>query len=199
MTVEYFIAWFLLMFPIIVTPGPANIVFAAAGVKQGFTKSLPMLIGIDLIILMYAALFGFGLGAFMQSQPILLQVLKYVGVAYMLYLSYKLLKASRMTKIEDGKSVYTFVSGILISLTNVKVITSHIMMYSIFLDGSFDVTQQVIYLCIMVSITNVLVHMFWLWGGASVAKLFNKRPKLEEGLNVFFALTLAMVAIWMLF
>lgn len=35
MTTEYFLAWLAVMFPLVFSPGPANVVFALSGATQG--------------------------------------------------------------------------------------------------------------------------------------------------------------------
>ena len=67
MTIEYFIAWFGVVFPLIFSPGPANIVFALSGAKQGVRKSMPLLLGVDLVYILCSLIIGFGLGVMVSD------------------------------------------------------------------------------------------------------------------------------------
>ncbi len=62
MNSSFFISWFAVMFPLVISPGPANVMFAASGAKFGIKKSIPLMIGIDLIFVVQSILIGFGLG-----------------------------------------------------------------------------------------------------------------------------------------
>jgi threonine/homoserine/homoserine lactone efflux protein len=47
------------MFPLVFSPGPANIVFAMSGIRQGVRGSIPLIIGVDLVFIIYSLLIGF--------------------------------------------------------------------------------------------------------------------------------------------
>jgi threonine/homoserine/homoserine lactone efflux protein len=44
------------MFPLIFSPGPANIVCTMAGIKQGVKKSIPLITGINVVSILYSLL-----------------------------------------------------------------------------------------------------------------------------------------------
>ncbi len=72
MNIQYFLLFFGLMFPLVFSPGPANIVFAMSGIKQGVRGSIPLIIGVDLVFIIYSLLIGFGLGEILQLYPSLI-------------------------------------------------------------------------------------------------------------------------------
>lgn len=197
MTIEYFIAWFGVVFPIIFSPGPANIVFALSGAKQGIKKSIPLLCGVDLVYIICSLIIGFGLGEFLKTYPTLMIVIKLLGIGYIFYLVYKFLKPIK--KIEGGEqlTVYTFYDGMILQALNPKGWTMLFVMFSLFLDGSFDHTKQVIYLVIMVAIMNISTHLIWIASGALITRHI-ANPTTEKYINYGFALSLLMVAIWLL-
>ena len=69
MDFNYVILFLSLMFPLVFSPGPANIVFAMSGMNQGFKKSIPLLLGINLVFIAYSIIIGVGLSAFFQKFP----------------------------------------------------------------------------------------------------------------------------------
>jgi len=197
MTIEYFIAWFGVVFPLIFSPGPANIVFALSGAKQGIRKSLPLLLGVDLVYIICSLIIGFGLGEFLKSYPTFMIVIKLLGIMYIFYLVYKFLKPARQTNNDETLTVYTFYDGMILQALNPKGWTMLFVMFSLFLDGSFDHTTQVIYLVIMVAIVNISTHFVWIIAGSLITQ-YIANPVTEKYINYGFALSLLIVAIWLL-
>lgn len=197
MTLAFIISWFLLMFPIYITPGPANIVCATVGMRQGFIKGIPFLIGLDLIILLYTLLIGFGLGQFILAFPQVLIVMQYIGTAYLLYLSYKLYKSRSIKSLGEEKT-YGFKEGIILSLVNPKVITALFMMFSIFLVNDTNVTKQVLFLTFLSTLVNIPCHIVWVLMGQSITKLFQHHPNYQKNINIAFSVILVGVAVWLL-
>jgi threonine/homoserine/homoserine lactone efflux protein len=198
MTIEYFIAWFGVVFPLIFSPGPANIVFALSGAKQGVKKSIPLLLGVDLVYIICSLIIGFGLGEFLKNYPTFMVVIKLLGILYIFYLVYKFLKPVKKINDSETLTVYTFYDGMILQALNPKGWTMLFVMFSLFLDGSFDHTTQVIYLVVMVAIVNIVTHLVWIVAGSLITQ-YIANPVTEKYINYGFALSLLIVAIWLLF
>ena len=69
------------------TPGPNNIMVLSSGLTYGFRRSLPHIAGIAFGIAFMVAAIGLGLGAIFIAWPILQTILKYAGIAYLIYLA----------------------------------------------------------------------------------------------------------------
>ncbi|MFV3127802.1 LysE family translocator [Niveispirillum sp. KHB5.9] len=78
-----------------VTPGPNNMIVAASGATFGFRRTIPNMLGIVVGFGSLLLLAGVGGEALMHAVPVLEPVLKYAGVAYMLYLAFKIGTAGR--------------------------------------------------------------------------------------------------------
>lgn len=78
-----------------VTPGPNNMILAGSGATFGFRRTVPNMLGIVVGFGSLLMLAGIGGEMLMHAVPVLEQVLKYMGVAYMLYLSWKIGTAGR--------------------------------------------------------------------------------------------------------
>jgi threonine/homoserine/homoserine lactone efflux protein len=197
MTIEYFIAWFGVVFPLVFSPGPANIVFALSGAKQGVRKSMPLLLGVDLVYILCSLIIGFGLGEFLKNYPTFLIVIKLLGITYIFYLVYKFLKPAKKTNNNEILTVYTFYDGMILQALNPKGWTMLFVMFSLFLDGSFDHIAQVVYLVIMVAILNISTHLVWTIAGSLITQ-YIANPITEKYINYGFALSLLIVAVWLL-
>jgi threonine/homoserine/homoserine lactone efflux protein len=197
MSIEYFLAWFAVVFPLIASPGPANIVFALSGAKQGFKKSIPLMLGIDLMFILGSILVGFGLGEFLQSYPTLMQLIKLLGIGYIFYMVYKFIKPTKKDNSNEEARVYTFYDGVILQIFNPKGWTLVFVTFSLFLDGSFDHTQQVIALILMIATFNILTHITWIMAGTFITRCI-ANPSNERIINTGFAASLLLVALWLL-
>ena len=73
------------------TPGPNNIMLLSSGLTYGFRRTLPHIAGVTVGVAFMLAAVGLGLGTIFIAYPVLQTVLKYAGVAYLIYLAIMLL------------------------------------------------------------------------------------------------------------
>lgn len=85
-----------------ITPGPNNTMILASGVRFGLRRSLPHLAGISLGFGFMLVIVGLGLHAVLHDYPIVLDVLRYVGSAYLLWLAYQLATAPPPSTTDAG-------------------------------------------------------------------------------------------------
>lgn len=78
-----------------ITPGPNNMILAASGATFGVRRTLPNILGIVMGFGLLLLLAGIGGETLMRAVPVLENVLKFAGVAYLLYLSWKIATAGR--------------------------------------------------------------------------------------------------------
>jgi len=197
MTIEYFLAWFAVMFPLVFSPGPANVVFALSGVKQGIKNSMPLVAGVDIVFIVYSLIIGFGLGEVLKAYPQLLIVIKVLGISYLIYMAYKFVAVSSQSDNDKSSKIYTFFDGVILQLLNPKGWTMLFLMFSLFIDGTFNETTQILYLVVMLAILNISTHIIWVAAGSAITK-YIANPKIDTYLNYFFAGSLVIVALWLL-
>ncbi|WP_430440256.1 LysE family translocator [Shinella sp.] len=103
------------------TPGPNNTMVTASGANHGFRRTLPVAVGmgagVAAIIFAVAAA-----GGTIVSEPRVHLVLKWVGVAYLLWLAWRIATAPvGVTGEGDRRRPFTFVEGALLQLVNPKL------------------------------------------------------------------------------
>src|SRR6187399_3158239 len=69
------------------TPGPNNIMLLSSGLTYGFRPTIPHIMGITIGFAFMVGAVGLGLGTIFIAYPILQTILKYAGVAYLVYLA----------------------------------------------------------------------------------------------------------------
>jgi len=76
-----------------ITPGPNNTMLLASGANYGFRRTVPHIAGISLGCMAMLLVVGLGLGQAFAAVPLLYDVLRCVGAAYLLWLAWKIATA----------------------------------------------------------------------------------------------------------
>ncbi|CAH0524567.1 LysE family translocator [Vibrio hippocampi] len=115
--------WAVALFAIVMvgTPGPNNVMLTNSGANFGYIRSIPHFIGIGVGLISLLLLNGAGLGVVFTSYPVVQEVLKWLGSAYLLYLAWRILTAKRGAEdeAEDIKPMNSF-EAILFQYINPK-------------------------------------------------------------------------------
>lgn len=98
MTLELLLAFVAFAFVTAVTPGPNNVMMLASGVNFGFFRSVPHMLGIAFGMTVLVASVGVGLGGLFRAYPLLYEVLRLVGAAYLVYLAWGIARSGAPTK-----------------------------------------------------------------------------------------------------
>jgi threonine/homoserine/homoserine lactone efflux protein len=110
---------------IVASPGTGVLYTLAAGLTRGARASVVAAIGCTLGIVPHMAAAIMGLAALLHTSALAFQTLKYLGVAYLLYMAWNALRekgALRVDREVDAKSAtQVIVSAILINILNPKL------------------------------------------------------------------------------
>jgi cysteine/O-acetylserine efflux protein len=115
------------------TPGPNNVSASALGMKVGYRRSLPyllgMLCGFFLIMLASGLLTDF----LTRNYGLIAPYLKWIGVAYMVYLAATILLEPLLHKGKASRAAREgYLGGLLLQILNIKVILYGITIYTSF-------------------------------------------------------------------
>lgn len=105
-----------------ISPGPVNIIAASSGANYGFSKTLPHVLGATIAYALIVLLMGTSLSQTLKSYPNIIVILKYLGGAFLLYMSYKIATAEPFDSAEITKETKppTLVEGFLSQSLNPK-------------------------------------------------------------------------------
>src|SRR5215212_11267526 len=95
MTTDQAIGFIVFALVAAITPGPSNIILASTGANVGIVRGLPSLLGVSLGMGLMMFVVAFGLGSVVLESALLLHLLKWCGVAMLLWLSWKIASAGR--------------------------------------------------------------------------------------------------------
>ncbi len=189
--------WFGMMFPLMFSPGPANVTMATLGARFGLIRSVPFICGINLIVLLHALLIGFGVGTLIENYPEIIKYLQYAGSVYLVYLASKLFKSSRPEIKAVADSVPNFFDGVILQLLNMKVVTLTMVMFSQFLDTDTAQISQVTMFSFGLASLTTGATITWAAGGAWLTRKFASEESIRLQGYVFGSMLVA-VSVWML-
>jgi len=101
--IKLFFALASYYFVMFATPGPNNAMLTASGIKFGFKKTLPHLIGIPFGHIIQITLVCFGLGQLFIKYPLIQIYLKWICCFYLIFLGWKILGSFSNNEKESGR------------------------------------------------------------------------------------------------
>ena len=194
------ITWELLLaisaynFVMYVTPGPNNSILTASGIKFGFFRSIPNILGIPTGHGLQLALVCLGLGSLFAAFPVLLDILRYVGAAYILYLAYKMFGSLNITATEDKSRPLKYYEAILFQFVNPKAWVICITAASLFYPEQENLIIGTLFMVVMSTVINIPSISIWAFGG-SVIRFYLNNIKLKKIIEWLLALLLIATAI----
>ncbi|MET3647357.1 LysE family translocator [Phyllobacterium ifriqiyense] len=120
MALDVFLTLLLFAFVTSITPGPNNLMLLTSGVNFGFRRSIPHMFGIGSGFFTLLIGVGCGLGALIETMPVLYTVLKFAGGAYLLYLAYKIAMSRSISNVDSRARPMTFVEAAAFQWINPK-------------------------------------------------------------------------------
>lgn len=119
------IEFLLTSFIVVVSPGTGVLYTLAAGLSRGARASVVAAFGCTLGIIPHMAAAITGLAALLHTSAVAFQILKYLGVAYLLYMAWMTLKEHGALKVDTNVAPraarQVIVSGILVNILNPKL------------------------------------------------------------------------------
>lgn len=102
MSVEILLAFALFAWVSSITPGPNNLMVLSSGLNFGFRASIPHVLGISIGFAFMLVAVGLGLALAFERWPVLYQLLKLAGIAYLLWLAWGLASAGSLALDRRG-------------------------------------------------------------------------------------------------
>ena len=85
-----------------ITPGPNNLLLTTSGLRFGFRRTLPHLLGVCFGFPVMALVVGLGLAGLFATSTLLHKALKVIGLGYLVYLAYKIATAPPVASVDGG-------------------------------------------------------------------------------------------------
>jgi len=172
-----------------VTPGPNNVMLTSTGLNFGLRRGMPHLLGICIGFPVMLALIGLGFGTLFELYPLMHQVIKVIGVVYLLYLAWKIAGARGGVSQQSRSQPINFWQAAAFQWVNPKawIMGSSALAAYTSLDDNFFV--QVAIVCITFMFITFPCAGVWLVFGAGLQRLLRDAKHLRR-FNIAMALLL---------
>jgi threonine/homoserine/homoserine lactone efflux protein len=171
------------------TPGPNNVMVLSSGLTYGFRRSLPHIAGIAIGVSFMVAAMGVGLGAIFIAYPVLQIVLKYAGIAYLIYLAFVIALSGSVARGQDNqRGPLTFWAAVLFQWVNVKgwvMAIGIITAYSAIAGFPWNIAIQAALMFVMAGLSSLV----WAFFGSSLRRILTS-PRVVRTFNIIMALLL---------
>jgi threonine/homoserine/homoserine lactone efflux protein len=171
------------------TPGPNNVMVLSSGLTYGFRRSLPHIAGIGIGVSFMVAATGLGLGAVFIAYPVLQTILKYAGIAYLVYLAFVIAMSGAVVPGQDNRrGPMTFWAAVLFQWVNVKgwvMAIGIITAYSAVAGFPWNIAIQAALMFVMAGLSSLV----WAFFGSSLRPILTS-PRAVRAFNIVMAVLL---------
>ena len=151
-------------FVLALSPGPDNLYLATLTVRSGKVAGFSFLIGLLSGCLIHTALLAFGLSQLIIINDLFFKIIKYLGVFYLLFLSYSSYKSDILIYNIEKKNdeiQKIFIRGVLMNLLNPKVLLFFTMFFPNFIySETFSFKFQILSLGMIFIVITFFVFVF---------------------------------------
>ena len=187
------IVYYFIMFA---TPGPNNAMLTASGMKFGYLRTLPHIIGIPLGHFIQITLVCYGLGNVFIKFPQIQFYMKFLCFVYLLYLSWKMLGSISVTKKEPGRPL-KFYEASLFQFINPKAWTVAIAAVSGFFPTDENFFVATMFLAVTAPFVCIPSISLWALFGNSL-RSFVSNTKTKKIIEYILAILLILTGVFIL-
>jgi threonine/homoserine/homoserine lactone efflux protein len=179
-----------------VSPGPNNTVLWASGLRFGFRRTVPHVLGTGLGIGLLVVGVAAGIGAVLAAVPAAELVLKFVGSLYLLYVAYLVLGTGGVGRTEVSNPL-TLRQAIVFQCVNPKAWIFAIAAVGTFLSPNLPWAVGVGFLTGILMAVVVGSSSIWAVGGAALGRVVDeKRTRRIISIGLAALLVASVVLLW---
>lgn len=173
------------------SPGPANIFSLTMSLRHGRRASLTMwvglLVGFSVAMTIMSVITHFVGMAFSEY----VGYLKYLGAAYIVYLAYRIYTSKGKPKETDKDC--TFTSGMIVQLTNAKMLLFELTAFSTFVLPYSNRLIDLLEVGAWLVIAGPIANLVWLLAGSYLRQFFINYGR---QIDIISAIALLICAVW---
>lgn len=183
---ELYLAILLFAASTTITPGPNNIMIMTSGLNHGVKSSIPHLLGICLGFPVMVIMVGLGFSVFFEMYPIFHEIIKVLGVIYLLYLAWVIASSSPASLESNNAKPFSFLQAAFFQWVNPKAWVMATGAVSAYTSLSSDLFMQVAYIGLAFFIVAFPCVGIWLFFGVGLKKIL-RSPNYQRIFNLFMA------------
>jgi homoserine/homoserine lactone efflux protein len=159
------IAYFIAVVILCVSPGPGALSSMSAGLKYGFRVGMWNLLGLQIAILINVLMVWAGIGALLVASTTAFEIIKYGGALYLIWLGVQKFREppvsfeeiAARTRFDDTSRWGLVKQGVLVNLTNPKGILFLVAVLPQFIDPTRPTAPQYAIMGLAMVVVDVIV------------------------------------------
>lgn len=193
------LAFLLTTLVVVATPGTGALFTIAAGLSRGTRASFVAALGCTLGTVPHMVAAISGLAAILHTSAVAFQTVKFVGVAYLLFLAWQTWRDHTPLEVSDGRppqSAWRVIwSAVLVNLLNPKLTIFFFAFLPQFVapDGAGALLQMLVLSAVFMLVTLVVFALYGIFA-AAVRRHVVERPRVVTGMRRVFAGTYVALA-----
>ncbi len=155
------------------TPGPNVVMVTASAANFGFRRTLPQILGITLGFAAMVLAAAYGLAGLFKAEPRLHLWLKYAGLAYLLYLAWRIARADAASARPAGGRPISFFEAALITWLNPKGWVTTLGALAAYTTGNGNIAIQGAVIAAVLGMACGISVVIWAGFGAAITRLLS--------------------------
>lgn len=183
MAVQYFLVYFTIMSLATITPGPSMLMALNHGANYGLRNTIYSGLGNSIANLIMAFVSFAGLGVILMASGIVFNIIKWLGIAYLVYLGVMLIIKSPDISVSTEESSFKikhktrfqlFLEGFLIAIGNPKGIIFFTALFPQFIQSGTSFSGLFLVFFSLVAVAFIC-YMLYAFAGKNLNRLFSKK------------------------
>ncbi len=191
MSLHTWFAFFVACWVISLSPGAGAIASISSGLSFGFRRGFWNAIGLQLALLLQIAIVAAGVGALLAASELAFSLIKWFGVAYLLYLGWKQWiapagdLATETVDARRGRPLALVLRGFIVNASNPKAIVFILAVLPQFLESTRPLLPQYLTMAATMVAVDLVVMAGYTGLAARVLRLL-RQPGQQRLLNRIF-------------
>lgn len=197
MELATWLTFFVASWAISISPGAGAVAAMSAGLNHGFMRGYMMTIGLVLGILVQVAVVGLGLGALIAASSLAYSLVKWLGVAYLVFLGIRQWRAPAVPMVSEAASGEAasarqlILRGLAINTANPKTTVFLLAVVPQFLDLGHALAPQYAVIGATIAFTDLVVMAGYTALAAKVLRLLKSAGQIKAMNRTFGSLFVA--------
>lgn len=202
MSPETWFAFFIACWIISLTPGAGALASMTSGLNHGFRTGYWNALGLQLALLMQILVVAAGLGALLATSETAFNLIKWLGIAYLLYLGWKQWRAPATTMMPSSDTparatiMALILRGFLVNASNPKAIIFILAVLPQFLNTQAPLLEQYAIMATTMILVDLIVMAGYTILAANLLRLL-RHPRYQGWMNKAFGGTFMGAALLM--
>ncbi|GLZ85048.1 homoserine/homoserine lactone efflux protein [Pseudomonas sp. BN414] len=192
MALQTWLAFLVACWVISLSPGAGAIASMSSGLQYGFLRGYWNALGLQIGLALQIAIVAAGVGAILATSALAFSLIKWFGVAYLVYLAVKQWKALPSDMANDsaerpiGRPLTLVLRGFLVNFSNPKAIVFMLAVLPQFIDPHAPLVEQYLVMGVTMITVDLIVMAGYTGLAARVLRLL-RSPRQQRVMNRSFA------------